>query len=155
MNHVKCNLVRGLRIIILLGLLFYVTYEGYMHQVLGGGKAPSVHALCPFGALESLYTFGRSFCGVLCPFSALQELFGKIGRKVFKKQFIIPAYIDKPLHYLKIFYIFFNCRNGLAIWGALDGSICPIFRIFLSKPVKDIESVSPGYDFESIKESLR
>ena len=38
------------------GLLAWVTYESYLHQVLGGGKAPSVHALCPFGALESLYT---------------------------------------------------------------------------------------------------
>ncbi|MGB4661187.1 MAG: hypothetical protein WBI07_18590, partial [Mobilitalea sp.] len=52
----KNNFTRGLRIVILIGLLVYVTYEAYMHQILGGGKAPSVHALCPFGALESLYT---------------------------------------------------------------------------------------------------
>lgn len=125
----KNNITRGLRIIILLGLLAYVTFEAYLHQVLGGGKAPSVHALCPFGALESLYTllfmgsfiqkiysgtvvililtviiailFRRSFCGLLCPFGALQELFGRIGRKVFKKRFLMPAYIDKPLRYLK------------------------------------------------------
>lgn len=129
----KNNFIRGLRIIILLGLLAYVTYEGYMHQVLGGGKAPSVHALCPFGALESLYTllfmgsfiqkiysgtvvlliltvimailFRRSFCGLLCPFGALQELFGKIGRKVLKKRLIIPTYIDRPLRYLKYFIL--------------------------------------------------
>lgn len=129
----KNNFTRGLRIIILLGLLAYVTYLGYMHQVLGGGKAPSVHALCPFGALESLYTllfmgsfiqkiysgtvvlliltvimailFRRSFCGLLCPFGALQELFGRISRKVLKKRFIMPTYIDKPLRYLKYFIL--------------------------------------------------
>lgn len=113
----------------MLGLLAYVTYEAYMHQVLGGGKAPSVHALCPYGALESLYTllfagtlikkiysgtvvllvltvvlailFRRSFCGLLCPFGALQEAFAVFGRKLFKKRFIIPQKIDKPLRYLK------------------------------------------------------
>ena len=120
---------KWLRILVLLGLLVYVTYEVYMHQVLGGGKAPSVHALCPFGALESLYTllfmgsfiqkiysatvvlliltialailFRRSFCGLLCPFGTLQEIFGKIGRKLFKKSFVVPTKIDKPLRYLK------------------------------------------------------
>lgn len=117
------------RFLVLFGLLAYVTFEAYMHQVLGGGKAPSVHALCPFGALESLYTllfmgsfiqkiysgtvvlliltivlailFRRSFCGLLCPFGALQELFGGIGRKIFKKRFSIPRKIDQPLRYLK------------------------------------------------------
>ena len=120
---------RVLRIVFLIGLLVYITYESLMHQILGGGKAPSIHALCPFGALESLYTllfmgtfiqkiysgtvvllvltvilailFRRSFCGLLCPFGALQELFAGIGRKLFKKRFIIPMQIDRPLRYLK------------------------------------------------------
>ena len=129
----KNNFTRGLRIIILMGLLVYITYEAYMHQILGGGKAPSVHALCPFGALESLYTllfmgsfiqkiysgtvvlliltvimailFRRSFCGLLCPFGALQELFGRLGRKIFKKHFLMPVFLDKPLRYLKYFIL--------------------------------------------------
>lgn len=110
-------------------LLIYVTYEAYMHQVLGGGKAPSVHALCPYGALESLYVilfsgtflqkifsgtlvlliltvviailFRRSFCGLLCPFGALQEFFGKIGLFLFKKRFTLPENLDKPARMLK------------------------------------------------------
>lgn len=142
----KNNFTRGLRLIILLGLLAFVTYEGYMHQVLGGGKVPSVHALCPFGALESLYSllfmgsfirkifsgtvvlliltvimailFRRSFCGLLCPFGGLQELFGRIGRKVLKKRFIIPVFIDKPLRYLK--YLILLLTVGMAWnYGAL------------------------------------
>lgn len=124
---------KWLRLLLLVGLLVYVTYEAYMHQVLGGGKAPSAHALCPYGALESLYTllfmgtfiqkiysgtvvlfvltivialiFRRSFCGLLCPFGALQELFAMMGRKLFKKNFIIPENIDRPLRYLKYFML--------------------------------------------------
>ncbi|AFA48386.1 hypothetical protein containing Fe-S binding domain [Acetobacterium woodii DSM 1030] len=121
------------RLLILVGLLLWVTYESYMHQVLGGGKAPSIHALCPYGALESLYAllftgsfikkiysgtvvllaltvtlgilFRRSFCGLLCPFGALQELFGKIRQKLFKKRFIIPPQVDKVARYLKYFIL--------------------------------------------------
>lgn len=123
------RVARWSRILVLTGLLTWVTYESYMHQVLGGGKAPSVHALCPFGALESLYTllfmgsfiqkiysgtvvllvltvvltllFRRSFCGLLCPFGALQEIFGMLGQKLFKKRLVIPLAFDKPLRYLK------------------------------------------------------
>ncbi|MGH4139726.1 4Fe-4S binding protein [Clostridium sp.] len=114
----------------LLGLfVVLVSVAAYLHQVLGGQKAPSIHALCPFGGLESLYTlfttggfigkifsgtiilfaitlviaiiFRRSFCGLICPFGAIQEFFGKLGQKIFKKKFIMPAKIDKPLRYLK------------------------------------------------------
>lgn len=110
-------------------LLVWVTYESIMHQLLGGGKSPSIHALCPYGALESLYAlllsgtfiqkiysgtvillgitiliailFRRSFCGLLCPFGALQEFFARIGRKIFKKRPVVPVRADRVLRYLK------------------------------------------------------
>ena len=125
----KNKFAKWARLATLAAILIYVTYESYLHQVLGGGKAPSAHALCPFGALESLYAtiftgafiekifagtliifiitvviallFRRSFCGLLCPFGALQEFFGKIGKLIFKIRPTIPASIDKPLRYLK------------------------------------------------------
>lgn len=106
-----------------------VTYAAYLHQVLGGAKAPSIHALCPFGGLESLYQvfttgsfiskifagtmtlfvltlvlailFRRSFCGIICPFGAIQEFFAKLGQKIFKRRKVMPAELDKPLRYLK------------------------------------------------------
>ncbi|RJE49170.1 MULTISPECIES: 4Fe-4S binding protein [unclassified Dehalobacter] len=123
------KIAKWLRIVVLVGLLAWITVEGYLHQALGAAKAASVHALCPFGALESLYTilfagsyikkifsgtvvllvltvilaviFRRSFCGLLCPFGALQELFARLGKKIFKKRYTIPLFIDKPLRYLK------------------------------------------------------
>ena len=129
----KNKLTRIVRIVILVGLLAYVTYEAYMHQLLGGGKAASVHALCPLGALESLYAllfmgtflqkiysgtvvllvltvvlailFRRSFCGLLCPFGALQELFTLIRKKLNIRRFTIPQSIDRPLRYLKYFIL--------------------------------------------------
>jgi len=106
-----------------------ISIAAYLHQVLGGTKAPSIHALCPFGGLESLYQvfttgsfigkifagtltlfvitlivailFRRSFCGLICPFGAIQEFFARLGHKLFNRKLIIPASIDKPLRYLK------------------------------------------------------
>ncbi|XCH79155.1 MAG: 4Fe-4S binding protein [Candidatus Dehalobacter alkaniphilus] len=131
---------KWLRIIILVGLLVWITVEAYLHQVYGGAKVPSVHALCPFGALESLYSllffgsfikkifmgtvillvltvalavlFRRSFCGLLCPFGTLQELFARLGQKIFKKRFTVPPFVDKPLRYLK--YLILALTIGMA-----------------------------------------
>lgn len=106
-----------------------VTLAGYLHIANGGGKSPSIHALCPFGGLESLYQvfttgsfiskifsgtlilfvitlviailFRRSFCGLICPFGAIQEFFAKVGQKIFRKRLIIPSKVDRLLRYLK------------------------------------------------------
>lgn len=123
------KIARWSRWIMLALLLAWVTYETIMHQVLGGGKSPSIHALCPYGAIESLYAiiisgsmlqkiytgtflllgvtvliavlFRRSFCGILCPFGALQELFARIGLKIWKKRPTIPFKADRVLRYAK------------------------------------------------------
>jgi polyferredoxin len=121
--------IKYLRWVLLGFFLVMVTRESYLHQVQGGGVAPSIHALCPYGGLETFYSlvfggtflqkifsgtmillgitvvlaliFRRSFCGLICPFGALQEFFGIIGKKIFHKRFIIPLIIDKLLRYLK------------------------------------------------------
>ena len=46
--------LKNLRYILLAIFLIHSTVEAYLHQLLGGGKAPSIHALCPYGGLESL-----------------------------------------------------------------------------------------------------
>lgn len=111
-----------------------VSIAAYLHQVLGGGRSPSIHALCPFGGLESLYElfntgnyigkiflgtiilfaitlvltilFRRSFCGLICPFGAIQEFFAMLGHKPFRRKKVMPPNLDKPLRYLK-YIIFF------------------------------------------------
>ena len=139
--------LKKLRYIILAILLIHITVEAYFHQILGGGEAPSIHALCPYGGLESLYSlifagtfvkkifsgtliilivtivialiFRRSFCGLICPFGTLQEFFGILGKKIFKKRFIMPSILDKPLRYLKyvilVLTLFFAWNTG-GLW---------------------------------------
>lgn len=130
----KNKLVKLIRYIISVIILGFVTIEAYLHIAVGGDKYASIHALCPYGALESLYTlifngntiqkvfpgtfiilgliliisiiFRRSFCGIICPFGTIQELSGLLGSKIFKKTFQIPKKIDKPLRYLKYLVLF-------------------------------------------------
>jgi polyferredoxin len=128
--------IQAIRISILAFFLVFVTVVAALHQIIGGGPGgfPPVDALCPFGGLEALYRFlvsgefiqrtnlsnfillggtialaivvGRFFCGWICMLGFLQEIFGKLGLKVFKRKFTVPARIDAYLRYLKYAVLF-------------------------------------------------
>ena len=102
----------------------------YQHQ-FAGQRFPSVHAICPLGGLENLWSwiagqgniqrilrgtmtlffftiaftlvFGRAFCGNICPFGALQELLGKFK----KKKVPVSGKIDGISRYLKYIILVF------------------------------------------------
>ncbi|TLN18258.1 4Fe-4S binding protein, partial [bacterium] len=101
----------------------------------GGGisflSSASLHALCPFGGVVSLYQyatvgtfvqkihdssfilmilvfllavlFGPVFCGWICPLGSAQEWVGKLGRKLFKRRYnhFVPLKLDRVLRYLR------------------------------------------------------
>ena len=101
----------------------------------GGGisffSSASLHAVCPFGGVETLYTFlasgllikkvhdaslvlagivlvlsilfGPVFCGWVCPLGSVQEWVGKLGKKFFKRRYnhFVPAKLDNVLRYLR------------------------------------------------------
>ena len=99
-------LSKVLRWVIFACLLVFVLAASILHVL--GYIAPSIHAICPYGGLESalsivligtfikkifLGTFilfiitlilavamRRSYCGQICVFGGLQEFFGKLGR---------------------------------------------------------------------------
>ena len=134
--------------------LILVTVASFRHQLIGGGPngAPNIHTLCPFGGIESLYTFftkgefikkiqpsnlvllagtvflvlvmGRYFCAWICALGTMQEIFGKIGKKIFKKRYFIPKNIDDVLRYLKYLVLFsviyITWNTGKLIINAYD-----------------------------------
>jgi polyferredoxin len=91
----------------------------------------SLHALCPFGGVVTLYQFfsigtfvqkihesslvlmalvfllsilfGPVFCGWVCPLGSIQEWLGKLGKRIFKHRYnhMIPYKIDRWLRYLR------------------------------------------------------
>ncbi|NCB01381.1 MAG: 4Fe-4S binding protein [Spirochaetia bacterium] len=122
-------------IIVLLVVLGHTLEEfGVTLPILRGA---SLHAICPFGGVVSLYQYitsgtfvqkihdssfylmilvfitaiiaGPIFCGWVCPFGTFQEWMAKIGRKIFKKRYnnMINKKVDSLLRYL---------RYGVLIW---------------------------------------
>lgn len=130
------------RYTILILILLGFSFLAINHFRLGGGRSPSVDALCPFGGFESAYTyfttgslvprimlssmilaagvllsvllFKRGFCGWICPFGTIQELLGKIS----KKKIEIPTRVDKYLRYLK-YLVLIAIIVGTAFTGTL------------------------------------
>lgn len=118
---------RIIRWVTLGSFLAFVLSATALHTL--GYVGPSIHAICPYGGLESMLSliavgtflkrivigtfvlFGttvvlalvlrRSFCGQICAFGGLQEFFGKLGAKLFKKRLVMPKKLDAVLRYLK------------------------------------------------------
>ena len=91
----------------------------------------SLHAICPFGGVVTIYEFatvgdfiqkihssafilmilafvsailfGAIFCGYICPFGSFQEWIGKLGKKLFPKKYnrMVPPKLDRILRYLR------------------------------------------------------
>ncbi len=115
-------------------LVFMVSISKWLAEK--GIKLPflpevSLHAICPFGGIETLYgfaatgsfiqkihnssfilmiigilvalLFGAIFCGYICPFGTFQEWIGKLGKKLLGKRYnsLIPKKLDSILRYLR------------------------------------------------------
>lgn len=123
------------RLALLAAVLIFMTWLGYRHQLLGGGPAgaPPVDALCPFGGLESLYSWlkdgsllrriapsslilfagallvtllgGRLFCGWLCPMGALSEFVSAAARKLGIRQITLSSSVDRAARLVKYFVL--------------------------------------------------
>jgi len=98
---------------------------------IGFLSSASLHAVCPFGGVVSIYQYvtagtyvkkihesafilmyivfalallvGPAFCGWVCPLGSFQEWLSKLGKRIFKKRFnmFVPSGIDSYLRYLR------------------------------------------------------
>ncbi len=96
------------------------------------------------GAIVALgIVLSRFFCGWLCAFGALQGVFGWLGRKIFRKRFVVPPKADKILRLAKYpllaAIIYFTWRAGelvirpydpLAAYGHLAAGLGAVWAEF-------------------------
>jgi len=140
-----------------------------LHQRMQG--IPSIDALDPFGGLETLLKFlaggefikkiepgnivmlggvvalgvvlSRFFCGWFCAFGALQGVFGWLGKKIFRRRFVVPAKLDRVLRWIKypvlVAIVYFTWKTGeliirpydpLAAFGHLSAGIGAVWAEF-------------------------
>lgn len=120
----------------------------------------SLHAICPFGGVVSIYKFftegtfvqkihessfilmtigiilaigfGPLICGWVCPFGTFQELLGKLGKKIFKNRYnnMIPSVIDKYLRYIRYIILILVVYNTATTAKLMFQNIDPYYALF-------------------------
>lgn len=126
-----------IRLAVQLAFLLLIALVAVNHTLEENGTgiplvgSASLHSLCPFGGVVSLYQFvatgsmvqkihessfvlmaivfatvilfGPAFCGWICPMGTVQELVSRIGRRIFKRRHntFVPRRLDRVLRYLR------------------------------------------------------
>lgn len=149
--------------------LVAVTVLTILHQKVQ--NMPSIDALDPFGGIETLFKYlaggefikkivpanivllvgiiilgvvlSRFFCGWICAFGALQGVFGWLGKKIFKRRFVVPPKVDRVLRWAKypilVAIVYFTWKTGtlvirpydpLAAYGHLSAGLSAVWAEF-------------------------
>jgi polyferredoxin len=149
-------------------ILFFVLIGGIAVnnglEELGHGlpyiPALSLHAICPFGGVETLYNlatignyvknisassviilslslilailFGPVICGWVCPLGSLQEWIGTLGRKIFKKKYnrFVNPKLDKYLRFLRYFVLVWVIYVTARSGTLVFKNVDPYFALF-------------------------
>ncbi len=120
----------------------------------------SLHAVCPFGGVVTVYEFlttgglvpklhtsalvlmglglavallfGPLFCGYFCPLGTWQEWIGKLGKKLFKGKYnrLIPAKVDKYLRYLRYVVLGLVVYQTAVTAKLVFADVDPYFALF-------------------------
>lgn len=144
-------------------LVFVVSLGNFMKE--SGSIIPflpqaSLHAICPFGGVVSIYSFitsgslvqkihdsslilmvlgiilaigfGPIFCGWVCPFGTFQEWLSKIGKKLLKSRYnhIIPGSIDKYLRFTRYIVLVLVVLNTALTAKLIFQDVDPYYALF-------------------------
>jgi polyferredoxin len=156
----------NIRLIVQIFFFALIALIAVNHSLEEAGKAipvlssASLHAICPFGGVVSVYQFitsgtyvrkihsaafilmwivlvltvflGPVFCGWVCPMGSIQEWFGKLGKKIFKRRFnrLIPYKVDRILRYLRYLMLGWVVYMTAVTGTLVFSDIDPYFALF-------------------------
>ena len=101
------------------------------------GHIPAIHPAAMFLLLTFLsmaFLFRKAFCSWLCPVGTISEYLWRIGRKIFRRNFRLPGWLDIPLRGLKYLLL------GFFLWAVASMSAEAI-RSFMHTPYGLIAAV--------------
>ena len=89
------------------------------------GEIPRVHPAAMFLLITFLamaFLLRKAFCSWLCPVGTISEYWWRAGKKLFKRNFVLPRWLDLPLRGLKYFLL------GFFAWAISTMSVMGIRR---------------------------
>jgi polyferredoxin len=113
------------------------------------GHLPQVHPAALFLLLIFLamaFLFRKAFCSWLCPVGTISEYLWRAGKKMFKRNFHLPRWLDLPLRGLKYLLL------GFFVWAISSMSAAGI-RDFMQSPYGLIADVKMLNFFRHIGET--
>ncbi len=113
------------------------------------GEIPRVHPAAMFLLVTFLamaFLFRKAFCSWLCPIGTISEYLWRAGKKIFKRNFFLPRWLDLPLRGLKYFLL------GFFVWASSMMSVLGI-RDFMQSPYGLIADVKMLNFFRHIGET--
>jgi len=93
-------------------------------------EIPQVHPAAFFLLLTFLamaFLFRKAFCSWLCPIGTISEYLWRAGKKLFRRNFYLPRWLDLPLRGLKYLLL------GFFLWAISAMSVAGI-RDFMQSP---------------------
>jgi polyferredoxin len=94
------------------------------------GRVPVLHPAAMFLLVTFVaiaFLFRKAFCSWLCPVGTLSEYLWKLGRKVFRRNFRLPRWVDLPLRGLKYLLL------GFFVW-AVSSMSAKAIAAFMQSP---------------------
>jgi len=149
-----------------IGFFILIAMIAVNHSLVANGKvipflsSASVHAVCPFGGVVTIYhliaegqfvqkihesslvlgiavlaaavLLGPAFCGWICPFGTVQEFVAKLGRKLLGRRYgrIIPKKLDAVLRYLRYLVLILVVVMTAVSGKILFSDVDPYFALF-------------------------
>jgi len=94
------------------------------------GHVPALHPAAMFLLVTFVaiaFLFRKAFCSWLCPVGTLSEYLWRLGRKIFRRNFQLPRWVDVPLRGLKYLLL------GFFVWAVSSMSAKAILA-FMQSP---------------------